>query len=235
MNFSQLQERVRLELRRRVERGTMSVSLLARKTGLGQPHISNYLHGQRGLSLQSLDKVLEALGSEIGDLMPVTRQSLMLKSQFVEAGYVPLVAHQVAFNDPYIHSSNVQQMVPFATTELAALRVRCPKARLVWERFVAVRIVATDATPMSPVVGAGALVIVDRHYNSFHPYVAGRANLYAARSGDLLVVRYAEFQAGRVVLKAYRPEYSTEVIAVGSAEAPGDLLAGRVVWILNEW
>ncbi len=213
----------------------MSVSLLARKTGLGQPHISNFLHQQRGLSLKALDKVLDALRMEVADLLPVTRQSGMLKSQFVEMGYVPLVGHGVAMDDPYIRASNVQQMMPFPMAELGALRARCSKARLQWERFVAVRISAAEAVPMEPVVRAEALVVVDRHYNSFHAYRDGEVNLYAARSGSLLVVRYAEFQAGRVVLRAHRAEFSLQVIAVGVAEAPGDFLVGRVVRVLNLW
>lgn len=212
----------------------MSVSLLARKTGLGRPHISNFLHGQRGLSLAALDKVLEAMGLQVVDLLPLARQSGMLGSQFIEKGYLPLVAHGVAMDDPYVHSSNVQRMIPFPTVELAGLRARCTKRRLQWERFVMVRISAAEATPMEPLMSAEALVVVDRHYNSFHPYEAGKVNLYAARSGASLVVRYAEFQAGRVVLRTYRAEFSSEVITVGSTEMPVDFLVGRVVRILSE-
>jgi len=43
MNFTQMHERLRLELLRRIQRGTLSVSLLARQTGFGQAHISNFL------------------------------------------------------------------------------------------------------------------------------------------------------------------------------------------------
>jgi hypothetical protein len=74
MNFSKLQERVRVELLRRIERGTLSVSLLSRQTGLGQPHISNFLHRRRGLSLTSLDLILEAQRLEISDLLPARRE-----------------------------------------------------------------------------------------------------------------------------------------------------------------
>ena len=46
MNFTQMHERLRLELLRRIQRGTVSVSLLARQTGLGQSHLSNFLRSR---------------------------------------------------------------------------------------------------------------------------------------------------------------------------------------------
>ncbi len=52
MNFTQMHERLRVELLRRIERGTLSVSLLARQTGFGKSHLSNFLHSRRKLSLE---------------------------------------------------------------------------------------------------------------------------------------------------------------------------------------
>ena len=60
MNFRQMHERLRQELLRRIERGSVSVSLLARQTGLGQSHLSNFLHSRRQLSLDAMDRVLAA-------------------------------------------------------------------------------------------------------------------------------------------------------------------------------
>ena len=67
MNFTQLVERIRLELQRRIERGTLSVSLLSRQTGLGQSHISNFLHGRRGVRLETLDRIMQAQGLSVED------------------------------------------------------------------------------------------------------------------------------------------------------------------------
>ena len=58
MNFTQMHERLRVELLRRIERGTLSVSLLARQTGFGKSHLSNFLHSRRQLSLEGLDRML---------------------------------------------------------------------------------------------------------------------------------------------------------------------------------
>lgn len=72
MTLSQAHEKLRLALNYRVQRGTMSVSLLARTTGISQTHCSNFLHGQRGLSLASMDAVLLAQGLAV-ELLPLSR------------------------------------------------------------------------------------------------------------------------------------------------------------------
>src|ERR1700676_1177000 len=107
MNFSQLQDRVRLELLRRIERGTLSVSLLARQTGLAQAHISNFLHGRRGLSLGALDKVLSAQRLQVSDLLPEQRGAF-LDEQIGPVAQVPLVPHGVAIMDPNLRPSIVE-------------------------------------------------------------------------------------------------------------------------------
>ena len=102
MNFSQLQERVRSELLRRISRGTLSVSLLARQTGVGQPHLSNFLHGRRQLSLATLDRILRAQNLEIADLLPSARGAgrMLMSEQIGEGGQVPLVSQRVALGEP---------------------------------------------------------------------------------------------------------------------------------------
>ena len=233
MNFSQLQERVRLELQRRIDRGTLSVSLLARQTGLGQPHVSNFLHGRRGLSLKTLDRILEAQHLGVADLMPARRESAgpLNPEEGDEGVRIPLVAHAVAVFEPYIRLSSVQAMIPFPVEAVRGLEPRCSNARKQWDRFVAVRIAAEDALAMEPVLQPGALVVLDRHYTSFHPYREGEANLYGAKVGAHLVVRYAQFQADRVVLRAHRAQVKAEVLEPESGAA--DLLVGRVVLVMN--
>ena len=71
MNFTQMHERLRLELLRRIQRGTLSISLLARQTGFGQSHISNFLRCKRQLSLEALDRVLASQHIKAWDLLPV--------------------------------------------------------------------------------------------------------------------------------------------------------------------
>ena len=234
MNFSQLQERVRLELLRRIERGTLSVSLLARQTGLGQGHISNFLRGRRQLSLGTLDKFMAAQHLSVAELLPAARGELM-SGQIGEAGQIPLVSHAVALFEPYIRASSVQTMVPFPAAVVKGLKPRCSSSRKQWERFVAVRIEAEDARAMGPVLLPGAVVVLDRHYTSFRPYREGTANLYGARIGTQLLVRYAQYQADRVVLRPHQVQLDAEIVEVGVGETANDVLVGRVALVLNEF
>ena len=238
MTFIQLQERLRLELLRRIDRGTVSVSLLARQTGLGQGHVSNFLHGRRGLSLATLDKLLAAQRMSTEDLMPARREAAgsLLSGQIGEAVRVPLVSADTAIFDPFLRPSVMQTMLPFPAESLTGLLVRCPPARRQWERFVALRIGAEDARPMKPELGANCLVVLDRHYTSFRNYVEGAANLYGARLRDptRLAIRYAQSMGGRVVLRPYRIEFPVEIMDVAGGETANDLLVGRVALILNE-
>jgi transcriptional regulator with XRE-family HTH domain len=243
MDFSQLQERVRLELLRRIERGTLSASLLARKSGLGQSHISNFLHGRRGMTLAALDRILAAIQLDVSDLMPARREALgtLLSGQVGEMVGVPLVSHETAIYEQYVVGSKVKKTIPIPVETLSGLLVRCPPARNKWDRFVAVRMDAEDAEPMKPVLQAEAVVVLDRHYTSFRAYVEGTPNLYGAKAGrgnsaqgeaGRLVIRYAVAEGGRVVLRPYRVEFAIEVLSAGSGQTVNDLLVGRVVAVL---
>ena len=95
MNFSQMHERLRLELLRRIQRGTVSVSLLARQTGFGQAHLSNFLHSRRQLSLEAMDRVLAAQRLTVADLLPaLPRGGFWPEDE--SAGAVPVVSHATA-------------------------------------------------------------------------------------------------------------------------------------------
>jgi len=236
MNFSQLQERLRIELLRRIERGSLSVSLLARQTGLGQPHISNFLHGRRKLSLATLDKIMAAQHLASEELLPARRDSsgALMGHQLGQAGEIPLVSHAVALFEPYIRASSVQIMIPFPAAALTALRERCSASRRQWERFVAVRIQGGDAAAMEPVLFPEALVVLDRHYNSFRAYREGSPNIYGVRVGSRLLLRYADFVTNRIILRPHRLSFPVEIVEVIGEETANDLLIGRVALVLNE-
>jgi len=233
MNFTQMHERLRLELLRRIQRGTLSVSLLARQTGYGQSHLSNFLHNRRLLSLEAMDRILAAQHMAAGDLQPATYQRSDLPPD-EEGSTVPLVSHAVALFEPYIRPAAVQAMLHMPAGVLQSTRSRASSARRAWQRFVAVRIPAADALPMEPLVLPEAIALVDRHYNSLMPYRPNRANLYAVRHGAHLTLRYVDFLATRLVLRPHNIAFPVDLIEVSPGESPADLIAGRVALIINE-
>lgn len=232
MNFSQMHERLRLELLRRIQRGTLSVSLLARQTGFGQSHLSNFLRRRRQLSLEAIDRVLTAQHLAADDLLPASAVADVIPME-EDANTVPIVSHSSALFEPFIRPGTAQSLLHLPQGTLQAARPRPSAPRRAWQRFVAVRAPAEDALAMEPLVLPEALVVIDRHYNSLAPYRADRPTLYAVRKGSHLTLRYAEFLANRLVLRPLSIAYSVDVIEIEEDATPNELIAGRVVLILN--
>lgn len=229
MNITQLQERLRLELLRRIQRGTLSLSLLSRQTGLAVSHLSNYLHNKRGLSLESMDRILAAQQLALADLLPAPRHL----GEGEPAGGVPLVSHETAMLEPLVRHSAVRRILHLPHEMLRDARAHCPPRRKAWLRFVAIQVSAADAAAMSPILLPDALVVLDRHYNSLAQYRPDRPNLYAVRSNAHLVIRYADFQASRLVLRPHNRDAPMELLEMDGDRTPGDFIAGRVIVVLN--
>jgi hypothetical protein len=87
---------------------------------------------------------------------------------------------------------------------------------------------------MDPLVLPDARVILDRHYNSLVGYRPNRNNIYAVRSGNQLWLRYVEFLASRLVLRPHNLAFAVDLLEIPPGDAPADLIAGRVVLIINE-
>ncbi|UWZ84712.1 hypothetical protein [Occallatibacter riparius] len=231
MNFSQMHEHLRLELLRRIQRGTLSVSLLARQTGYGQPHLSNFLGGKRQLSLEGLDRVLKAQQMTAADLVPSRPPPFEMEDLL----HVPLVSHSTAMYEPQLRLAAVQKLLPVPAGLLSRAIARATVSRRAWHRFVAIQIPALDAPAMEPIVLADSVVFLDRHYNSLLQYRPARANLYAVRHDTRLKVRYADFQAGRLLLRPHNRAAPVDLLEPGPGESPGDLIVGRIVMVMNEF
>lgn len=231
MNVTQMHERLRLELLRRIQRDTLSVTLLSHQTGFGASHLSNFLHGKRWLSLDAMDRILAAQHMTAHDLLPVQGH---VWSEPETAGTVPVVSHGTAMHEPIVRPSAVHRFLHLPEALFRDVRARCGLARKAWARFVAVQMAEGDAAPMQPLLLPEALVVLDRHYNSLAQYRPDRANLYAVRHESRLLVRYVDFQASRLVLRPYHRDAPIHLLELTGEESPGDLIAGRVIAILNQ-
>jgi hypothetical protein len=233
MNFTQMHERLRLELLRRIQRGTLSVSLLARQTGFGQSHLSNFLRCRRQLSLAALDRVLLSQHMTAGDLLPVDYRHVG-GAATEEKDTVPVVSHATALFEPLIRPSAVRSIIAVPAGVLGGTRARASNQRLRWQRFVAVSVDAGEALPMDPVLQPEAMVVIDRHYNSLTEYRVNRHNIYAVRNGNRLALRYVDFLVNRLVLRPHNLAFAVDLLEIPPGESPGDLIAGRVALVLNE-
>ena len=59
IRFQTLQDSLRTGIWARLERGELTGKSLAHKAGFQQAHLSNFLNGKRGLSLQAMDRLLD--------------------------------------------------------------------------------------------------------------------------------------------------------------------------------
>ena len=69
MGFQDLLDAFREQLRVRIRNGLMTERGLARLAGLSQSHIHNVLKGERVLTPHAADLLLEALGTDLADLI----------------------------------------------------------------------------------------------------------------------------------------------------------------------
>lgn len=233
MNFSQLHERLRTEIGRRIDRGQLTGTLLARQTGLRPSHISNFIHRKRMLSLSALDRVLAAQSLSIEDLLP---QSVRAEAEPAaeDSSLVPLVSASTALHSPVVNQRSTLEVIHLPAGMLDQLRPRRTLARRDWQRFVAVRLSAAQARPMEPVLSAGSVAVLDRHYNSLAPNQPPRPNVYAVHLSNTLAFRYVSYDANRLILRPYAIDWPVELLKLGPEESPSDCVVGRVCVTITE-
>jgi hypothetical protein len=240
MNAAQLHERLRLEIARRIDRGLINGTLLARQTGLKPSHISNFLHRKRKLSLAAFDRILAAQALSVEDLLPQFLRSGS-SSPAIQAALhegkldsVPLVSQAAAIYSPGISAKATIELIRLPSGILDQLRPRRAVIRRDWQRFVAVRVGASQAPPMAPVLTPNAIVVLDRHYNSLAAYLPPRPSLYAVNLAGELSFRYVSFEADHLILRPHALEHPVELLSLGAAESPSGHIVGRVCLCVSE-
>jgi len=234
MKFHDLHERLRLETWRRIDQGVLSSSLLARKTGLAQAHISNFLHGRRQLSLPALDRVLRAEALSVEDLSAADEAVRPGGQERASMDVVAVVSHHNAMTAPIVSSRMAIERLYLPGGWLARLPARRAMNRRSWERFVGVRVGALQALPMDPILRNGSIAVLDRHYNSLTAWKWPNPNLYGVRAGSQMLFRHVAFEANRLILRPRALDHPVEVVELSPEESPSDLLVGRVCLCVTE-
>jgi hypothetical protein len=230
MNFTQLQERLRRELLRRIDRGSVNGALLARQTGFQPSHISNFLRRRRTLSLGALDRLLAAQLLTVGDLLALEDNSAAPREAASSLTHtaVPVVAPSAAIHDAVPPVSATLDLVHLPLGILEQIRSRRATSRRGWSRFVSVRLTRQQAAGMQPVLPPDTIAVIDRHYNSPVAYQPPQPSIFAVRVGNALQFRLAEFENNRLILRPIELNYPVQLLALGPHEMPSDLIVGRV-------
>jgi len=223
-----------MEIGRRIDRGRLTGTLLARQTGLRQSHLSNFIRGKRQLSLSALDRVLAAQLLSIEDLLPESTRTEAEPATTEDSSIVPLVSTSTALQSPVVNQRSILELIHLPTGMLDQLRPRRTLARRTWQRFVAVRLSAAQARPMDPVLIAGSVALLDRHFNSLAPNQPPRPNIYAVNVSNTLVFRYVSYDADRLILRPHVLDFPVELLRLGPDESPSDCIVGRVCVTITE-
>jgi hypothetical protein len=109
MLISDLQNRLRKVIEQRIAAGVLTGTILAKETGFKQAHISNFIHGHRGLSVEGFDRLLRALSIRATDLIECGSPRKVESQDYDE---IPLVAGATA-NQPNFGAADVEELVRF--------------------------------------------------------------------------------------------------------------------------
>ena len=234
MNFQDLHELLRLELAQRIERGILTGSRLAHQAGFQQAHISNFLNRKRSLSLEGLDRVLASQNLTIDQILPLELTAAAATPVSDPTEVVPVVSASIAMDDARVPPSAIIETIQVSASRLHDNRSRPSTKNAHWQRFLAIRADAQQAAAMEPMVSTGAIAVLDRHYNSLSPYRAHQPTLYAVRCGAALLLRFVDYDEGRLILRPYSREFPVQLLPLATHESPADYIIGRVCMIFSE-
>jgi hypothetical protein len=229
--MTDLQDNLRAHIWARIHRGELTGSGLSRDAGFQQSHMSNFLNARRGLSPEAVDRLLDILQVDILDLADpeeLRLRALQRPERASSFDSVPLVSPRDAVVAPRIPARQVLDSLKFRKRFLNSLKPDTIGNRSDWLRFVMVRAELGNVRAMMPRLAPGAVVLLDRHYNSLEQYHRGTPNIYAVRVGEHCAIRYVAVAAGRVILRPHNPEWPVELVEIGAGRSFADYIVGRV-------
>jgi Cro/C1-type HTH DNA-binding domain len=237
MRIHDLENSLRAHIWVRIHRGELTGSGLSRDAGFQQAHMSNFLNARRGLSLEAMDRLLEVLQVDVLDLADPEElrfRALQRPERASAFDSVPLVSMHDAAHAPQIPPHNARNSMKFRKRFLHQLKPDTIGNRDDWLRFVLVKADAANARAMAPRLAPGAVLLLDRHYNSLSPYRRGVPNICAVRSGTDCAIRHVEVSSGRIILRPGNPAWPIELVEIPHGKGFGDYIVGRVCHIAVE-
>lgn len=234
--FRDLQEALRKLLWDRIESGELTGMALAEKTGFRQAHISNFLNRKRGLSLEGMDRVLSVEELSVLDLVPpdeINQRASIPPPHEDDYANVLLVGPQHAAL-PFVPARDVLEVVKFKQSFLRRMRADEESHRADWLRFLLMKPSRACCEAMSPRLGSGCTVLLDRYYHSLTPYRRGEQTMYAVLNGGEAVIRYVTFLDDTLILRPAAASVPVTLLRVPGDLSPADLIIGRVAFTSME-
>ncbi len=215
MQIQELISRLVETARLRVQQGTVTVRRLARLCGVSQPHMHNVLKDNRSLSPESADRLMQALGVSVAELLwryPNEAES--------EVRAIPVIRQRIGPGSD-ANLALFRGYAPFPGSLLAGL-VRPVAARLGPELILPALFHGND------------LLLLDQNEElRAHP-AGGRCWVVAEEAG--LRIRYVRLGGSRLYLASEATVHDPR--AWDSVQLQGrnilDVVRARIVWIGRE-
>jgi transcriptional regulator with XRE-family HTH domain len=238
IRFQSLQESLRAAVWARLERGELTGKSLAGKAGFRQAHLSNFLNGKRGLSLQAMDRLLDVLHLDVlqlAGLEDAARPALRAELDSEARADVAVVTLAAAARRSRFSRHDIQDTVSFRQSFLRTLKPHMSGNRRDWTRFVVVQVDEENAAGMMPVVRAGAQVLLDRHHNA-PPVSEVSPDLYAVMDKTGNFISRITATPGHIILRPKDESESSPVrlVTIPAGRRAGDLIIGRVRHVAME-
>jgi transcriptional regulator with XRE-family HTH domain len=233
MLISDLHDRLRALVRERID-GGLTGTELANLAGFQQAHVSNFLNRRRGLSIEAMDRIMEVLKVEVRDLMPeVRRRTQAAAVDEAEFASIPVVGYGMLLQKDF-DSGEIIEYLHFKKSFLRRIRPEVAKQRRSWQRFALIKADKDSGGAMRPRLLPGAMLLIDRHYNSLRSYRRIEPNLYVVKNGNAFLVRYAEVQGNQLTLRPENQKYALGYVRLGEGETFVDCVVGRVAHVSIE-
>lgn len=230
MTILDVVEKLRTVLESRVQRGSLSVGLLARQSSLTKSHISKFLHAEGNVSIAAMHRIMESQQVDAKDLIQLSPH---LPARAERTQFVPMVTHRPILLEPSIGPGAVERWLPFSPETLDDFEHSRVRSRQSWRRFVALRLKGEEARKMDTLANEGSVIVIDRHYETVRSTHSERKSLYAVLDGRELIVGYAYGIGAHLVVQPPTAAMPARVIYLEPSGDAGKYIIGRVVMILN--
>ncbi len=234
MLVSDLHERLRALVGERIQARELTGTEMAKRAGFQQAHISNFLNRRRGLSVEAMDKVMTALGLTISDLTPAENRK-QAGGWGTERAFdsIPVVEPGILLQSEF-SEGEVVEFLRFKKSFLRKMRPEMASQREHWQRFVMIRADKDSGEAMRPRLLPGAMLLIDRHYNSLQSYRRREPNLYVVKCGAGCKVRYVELQGNQLTLRPENHKCGLDYVEIQRGKTFADYIVGRVSHIAIE-
>jgi hypothetical protein len=84
------------------------------------------------------------------------------------------------------------------------------------------------AAAMYPRISSGAILLIDRHYNSLTPYRRNTPNMYAVLKNGACMVRYAALHGKQLSLRPQCDSAPLDYVTIAPGRSAADYIVGRI-------